>query len=366
MPPQTPRKTRTCRNAGAHFDHSPQREGCRSGGLLPKRAAPIDRTLRVAERSSGSNVDGSTASRYSSFRGVLELPTRRRRVRAFSFRRVRRLRAHRRERAVQRWRRRALPASRYALRLDSARPSASRTVGTTTISTGMRQIGDHSAQHRDLLRVLLSEKQRVGTGDGEQFGDDGRRRRENAADESRPRSASRSAPDRRWCETRADTSLDARARTADRRRPLEMPRGRARDRAGMRRNLRCGPNCSGLTKIERHDRCASLARAHDQREVPCVQRAHRRDEAERTRQRGEQRRAPLRAYRRIASQCGRELGSRHPQNRAADRERLPDRQQAFAERPGGRRGACRCGCRRSVQRGSRRLHRAARACWRET
>ena len=49
-------------------------------------------------------------------------------------------------------------ADSRALRDDSARPSASRTIGTTRISSVEIQIANELPDDRDLLRVLLAEE----------------------------------------------------------------------------------------------------------------------------------------------------------------------------------------------------------------
>ena len=51
-------------------------------------------------------------------------------------------------------------AERYRLRLESARPSSSRTVGTPTISTREVEVAHHPPDQRELLGVLLPEERR--------------------------------------------------------------------------------------------------------------------------------------------------------------------------------------------------------------
>ena len=65
-------------------------------------------------------------------------------------------------------------AVRYWLRELIASPSASRTVGAATISTGIAQVGHHAADDGELLKVLLAEHRDVGLDDVEELGDDGR------------------------------------------------------------------------------------------------------------------------------------------------------------------------------------------------
>ena len=60
------------------------------------------------------------------------------------------------------------------MRLERARPSASRTVGQPITSTGEGQVLDQAADDRQLLEVLLAEVGPARAGQGEQLGDDGR------------------------------------------------------------------------------------------------------------------------------------------------------------------------------------------------
>ena len=53
-----------------------------------------------------------------------------------------------------------------------ASPSASRTVGTTTISTGKSRSRDHAPDHHRLLGVLLAEEGEVGADRVEELRDD--------------------------------------------------------------------------------------------------------------------------------------------------------------------------------------------------
>ena len=61
-----------------------------------------------------------------------------------------------------------------AFRDETARPSASRTVGTTRISTSSGEIANQLPDHLGLLRVLAAEERLVGPDDLEQLEDDGR------------------------------------------------------------------------------------------------------------------------------------------------------------------------------------------------
>ena len=70
------------------------------------------------------------------------------------------------------------------------------------------------------------------------------------------------------------------ARTRRRRPPPRAAPGRAPRRAGSVRGLRSAPNCVGLTKIVTTTCALSRARRADEREVPLVQVAHRRHEAD--------------------------------------------------------------------------------------
>ena len=63
-------------------------------------------------------------------------------------------------------------SERYMLRLDSARPSGSRTVGTHDVDRDV-EVADHPTDQGELLGVFLAEERDVRSGEGEQLGDDG-------------------------------------------------------------------------------------------------------------------------------------------------------------------------------------------------
>ena len=125
---------------------------------------------RRAGRCRGRRARGTRARR----RGRPSRPgaaSRRRRGVALAARRSRPRRRAARARA--RPRARARRAARRTLRLDSASPSGSRTVGTISSADGHVEVGDHPPQDRDLLGVLLAEVRDVGRDDVEQLGHDG-------------------------------------------------------------------------------------------------------------------------------------------------------------------------------------------------
>ena len=129
-----------------------------------------------------------------------------------------------------------------ALRLDSASPSGSRTIGQPTTVDGQREVGDEPAHDAELLVVLLTEVRGAGARGDEQLGDD-RRHPVEVARSAVPLEAVGEARDvhrrRRRRRPRrphlfdggSEDQLDA-ARRGERRRPR---RGRAGRRRGRRR-----------------------------------------------------------------------------------------------------------------------------------
>ena len=95
---------------------------------------------------------------------------------------ARRRRARRRPATPRRPRRASRSASarsrsapcRWTLRLDSARPSGSRTVGQHLDAHGQVEVAHQAADDERLLRVLLAEEGHVGADHVQQLGDHGR------------------------------------------------------------------------------------------------------------------------------------------------------------------------------------------------
>ena len=121
------------------------------------------------------SVSGSTSARYSG-----STPPQRGAARPARDRARRRARRPRPRRAAARSARRSAERARAVVRRrggrcgdESARPSGSRTVGTTSIATGMSRSRTIRRSDGDLLGVLLAEVGDVGRDDVEQLGDDG-------------------------------------------------------------------------------------------------------------------------------------------------------------------------------------------------
>ena len=160
------------------------------------------------------------------------------RARWSTSRRRRRRRASRRSRARARARASRSGVLRYALRLESATPSLSRTVGATIDANRKIEIAHHRANDRCLLNVLLPEDRDIGLHDVEELRDHGEHAREMSG-------ARRAVPSR--CErgrarptprARRDRARPAAARRGCRRRALRRGARRLRDRADSARNPR--------------------------------------------------------------------------------------------------------------------------------
>ena len=174
--------------------------------------------------------------------------------------------------------RRASP-SRKRLRLESARPSAARTVSTTSTAVGMFEVEHHALHEEHLLRVLLAEDDVLRPHDVEQLGDDGEHAVEVAgAGTALEEPGDRAAGHLDLGARRPDTSRRPSARRRCRRRGRRAGRGRRRGRAGTSRDPRSAPNCGGFTKIETTTVSPSSARPVDEGEVALVQGAQRRHE----------------------------------------------------------------------------------------
>ena len=188
--------------------------------------------------------------------------------------------AARRERARQHERgARGRSGERYALRLDIARPSGSRTIGQPTTSTGrlrssaMRVITasccaslrPKNAAHgptiaNSFVTTVVTPSKCVGR--------------------AAPHRSVGEAGDVHGRERRAARVHlgDRSARTRSRRPRPRTARGRRRGRAGSGRGPRSAPNCSGFTKIVTTTKSVAGAGRPHQRAVTLVQEAHRRHE----------------------------------------------------------------------------------------
>ena len=174
--------------------------GCRSGARPARPEAAGKRTASASSVGAGERAPARArasrdrAARRSRARRAA--PSRSRGARARGARAALALAGRDRAlggaRARARGTRRLRRASRRrgsALRLDSASPSASRTVGTPTISTSKPRSRDQAADHRELLEVLLAEHRDVGLRGEQQLRHD----RRDAAEVARPRARRRAA-----------------------------------------------------------------------------------------------------------------------------------------------------------------------------
>ena len=169
---------------------------------------------------------------------------------------------------------------RYALRLLSARPSGSRTVGTIAELDRPVEVPEHAPHQRHLLDVLLPEADDVGLGQVEQLGDDGEHAGEMARSRRTLPSLRRLRRPRRGSRRRAGTSLST-----------DGTNSRSTPRAGDERPVpgqvaRIAIQVFGGTELKRVDEDAqddgvrAAARLVHEREMPLVQMAHRRHEAD--------------------------------------------------------------------------------------
>ena len=188
---------------------------------------------------------------------------------------------HARERAVKRGRAVAFGRRQLDVAARHREPVGSRTVGQTSIRDRDVEVAHEAPDHARLLGVLLAEVRDVRADHVEQLRDDRRDAVEmGTAAVRRPRaSRSRRGPTR-WSRSPAGTPPRPRARTGSRRRLGGQPGVALRSHAGTRP----GRRVVELRRVheQRHDdHVALLARAAHQRQVTVVERAHRRDEADR-------------------------------------------------------------------------------------
>ena len=136
--------------------------------------------------------------------------------------------------------------SRRTLRLERARPSASRTIATPHDLDREGEVAHHLTDHGQLLEVLLSEVDPTRSGHGQQFRHDARHPVEVSGSRGAFEDARRGRAPTRWSawvrDSRA-TSRRATARRGSRRRGLRPARDRPRafaDSARGRRGRRTG------------------------------------------------------------------------------------------------------------------------------
>ena len=166
------------------------------------------------------------------------------------------------------------------MRLDIARPSGSRTVGTDTTSTGKSRSRHHAADEQQLLGVLLAEVGRVGAGEVHELGDDG----EHAVEVAGPGLALEDVAERAGRDPDARVAVlvdDVGGRGED-----EVDaRGRADLQVGVE-GARVAREVLAWAELQRveedrdDDVCGALASGADQGRVPVVQRAHGHDDGD--------------------------------------------------------------------------------------
>ena len=163
------------------------------------------------------------------------------------------------------------------MRLDSARPSGSRTVGMADHLDPEVEVGDHPADDGQLLEVLLAEHRHVGPDGAEELG----HHRGHAVEVARAGGALQSArrvrrPSTRGLERRAGTWPRRSVRTRRRRRASRTIARSSSIGRGYWSKSSGRSNCSGLTKIVTTADIGASTGLVDQREVPRVERTHRR------------------------------------------------------------------------------------------
>ena len=178
---------------------------------------------------------------------------------------------------------RARRRSRRTLRLDSARPSGSRTVGITLELDREVEVAHHAAQDGDLLGVLLAEVGDVGRDHVEAASPRRCRRRRSGPGRARRPRARRTGPRRGRVvakPVRVDLLDGGREQHVDAEllgdRGVALPR-----RAGRRRGRAASLNCAGLTNSETTTSSQRSRAARISDVVAGVEGAHRRDEADR-------------------------------------------------------------------------------------